>query len=275
MLGCRAIYHDGWKAVTFHPMVGFGYDGSNPRLPFDEDAWELYHVAEDLSETVDLAAAEPERLRQMIDLWWAEAERNQVLPLNNQPGRHGDRRHRRERYEYHAGIGVLPAVLAPNLRNRGFRITATLDLPPGGAEGVIVSHGGGAGGYSLYVQDGRLHWTYNWLGARTTTVSSVNVLPAGPSTVTMTFTPTGAFQGDVTLSRDGAVIGSGHVPATTPVTYGIVGFTVGYQRGTAVSPTYSPPFAFDHHALLKVVVEPDGLEYRDKPAEERAGLAIQ
>ena len=65
--------------------------------------WELYHVAEDFSETVDLAAAEPERLRQLIELWWSEAERNQVLPLNNQPGRHADRRHRRERYEYHAG----------------------------------------------------------------------------------------------------------------------------------------------------------------------------
>ncbi len=67
----------------------------------------------------------------MIDLWWSEAERNQVLPLNNQPGRHPDRRHRRERYEYHAGIGVLPAAVAPNLRNRGFRITAELDLPDG------------------------------------------------------------------------------------------------------------------------------------------------
>ena len=130
MLGCRAIYHDGWKAVTFHPMVGFAYEGSDPTSGRSTTtSWELYHVAEDFSETTDLAAAEPERLRQLIDLWWSEAERNQVLPLNNQPGRHGDRRHRRERYEYHAGIGVLPAAVAPNLRNRGFRITADLDLP--------------------------------------------------------------------------------------------------------------------------------------------------
>ena len=103
MLGCRAIYHDGWKAVTFHPMVGFGYEGSDPTLPFDDDVWELYHVAEDFSETIDLAAAEPERLRQLVELWWSEAERNQALPLNNQPGRHADRRYRRSRYEYHAG----------------------------------------------------------------------------------------------------------------------------------------------------------------------------
>ena len=123
MLGCRAIYHDGWKAVVFHPMVGFAYDGvSDPRLPFDDDPWELYHVAEDFSETVDLAAVEPERLRRMIDLWWSEAERNQVLPLTNQPGRHADQRWRRQRYEYTPGIGQLPAAVAPNLRNRGFRV---------------------------------------------------------------------------------------------------------------------------------------------------------
>jgi arylsulfatase len=275
MLGCRAIYHDGWKAVTFHPMVGFGYEGSDPMVPFDEDVWELYHVAEDFSETTDLAATEPQRLRQLVELWWSEAERNQVLPLNNQPGRHGDRRYRRQRYEYHAGIGVLPSAVAPNLRNRGFRITADLDVPTGGADGVIVSHGGAAGGYALYLQDGRVHWTYNWLGAEHTTVSSDELLPTGRCTVTMTFTPTGRFQGDVVLLCGDAVIGKGHVPATTPVTYGIVGFTVGYQRGTAVSPTYQPPFAIDHAVLRSVLVEPDGLEYRDPPAEEHASIAMQ
>src|SRR4029079_12889046 len=162
--------------------------------------------------------------------------------------------------------GVLPATVAPNLRNRGFRIVADLDVPDGGADGVIVSHGGGAGGYSLYLQDGRVHWTYNWLGARITTVSSDEDLPAGHAEIELTFTPTGRFQGDGVLSRDGAPIGKGHVPATTPVTYGLVGFTVGYQRGTPVSPTYSPPFAIPTEVLGRVVIEPDGYEYRDPPA---------
>jgi arylsulfatase A-like enzyme len=275
MLGCRAIYHDGWKAVTFHPMVGFGYEGSDPNASFDDDPWELYHVAEDFSETVDLAAQEPEHLRALVDLWWIEAERNGALPLNNQPGRHPDRRYRRSRYEYQPGIGVLPAAVAPNLRNRGFRITAELDLPESGGDGVIMTHGGGAGGYALYVQGGRLHWTYNWLGARVTTVSSDEALPIGRSTIGMTFTPTGRFQGDVVLLCDDAPIGKGDVPATTPVTYGIVGFTVGYQRGTPVSPTYRPPFAMPEGVLGRVVVEPEGQEYRDPPAEERAGVAMQ
>ena len=275
MLGCRAIYHEGWKAVTFHPMLGFAYDGSNPRLPFDEDPWELYHVAEDFSETTDLAASEPDRLRELVALWWSEAERNQVLPLTNQPGRHADRRYRRDRYEYQAGIGVLPAAVAPNLRNRGFRIVADLEIPDGGAEGVIVTHGGGAGGYALYLQGGRLHWTYNRLGAAITTISSDEELPSGRVEVELTFTPTGWFQGDVVLAREAQPIGKGHVPATTPVTYGLVGFTVGYQRGTPVAPTYEPPFALPKDVLRRLVVEPDGQEYRDPPTEERAALAMQ
>ncbi len=87
MMGCRAMYHDGWKAVAFHPLMLFvAYDGSDPRRPFDEDEWELYHVAEDFSETTDLAAKEPDKLAELIELWWAEAERNQVLPLTNMPG---------------------------------------------------------------------------------------------------------------------------------------------------------------------------------------------
>ena len=177
MLGCRAIYHDGWKAVVFHPMMGFAYDGvSDPRLPFDDDPWELYHVAEDFSESVDLAAEEPERLQMMIDLWWAEAERNQVLPLTNQPGRHADQRWRRQRYEYTPGIGQLPAAVAPNLRNRGFTVTATFAAR---GDGVVLSHGGAAGGYSMYVQDGTVHWTDNLLGARITTVSAAEPLPDG------------------------------------------------------------------------------------------------
>ena len=99
MMGCRALYHDGWKAVAFHPLPSVDYgDGRNPRAPFDEDQWELYHVADDISEVDDLAEKEPEKLQELIDLWWREAERFQVLPLNNQPGKHGDRRSRMDRY---------------------------------------------------------------------------------------------------------------------------------------------------------------------------------
>ena len=89
------------------------------------------------------------------------------------------------------------------------------------------------------------------------------------------FTPTGRFQGDVAISYDGREVGRGHVPMTTPITYGIVGFTVGYQRGTPVSPTYEVPFAISRDVLRTVVVEPDGREWRDAPAEARAAEAMQ
>ena len=85
MLGSRGIYHRGWKAVTFHPLGAMYDDGLDPDAPFDDDVWELYDVVADPSETNDLAAAEPERLAAMVDLWWEEAARNDVLPLDNRP----------------------------------------------------------------------------------------------------------------------------------------------------------------------------------------------
>ena len=113
MNGCRAIYHDGWKAVTFHPMVGFGYDGQRSAQAVRRGQVGAVPRRRGLLRDRRPRGDEPERLKQMIDLWWSEAERNQVLPLSNQPGRHGDRRFRRERYEFRAGIGVLPADARP------------------------------------------------------------------------------------------------------------------------------------------------------------------
>src|SRR5205823_3041968 len=105
------------------------------------------------------------------DLWWQEAERYQVLPLTNQSGRGGDNRYRRDRYEFRPGIGALPPAVAPNLRNRGWRMWAELVVPDGGIEGVVAAHGGEAGGWTVFLKDGRLHYTYNYLGAELTPVS--------------------------------------------------------------------------------------------------------
>src|SRR5207302_2950384 len=123
MLGSRALYHDGWKAVVFQPPARMAYDGSDAgRRPFEDDIWELYHVAEDFSECHDVSADHPGKLKQLQELWWEEAQRFQVLPLNNQPGRFGDRRFRRARYVYRPGMGSIPESMAPNLRNRAFAI---------------------------------------------------------------------------------------------------------------------------------------------------------
>jgi arylsulfatase len=277
MFGSRALYHDGWKAVAFHPLPSVDYgDGRDPHAPFDADQWELYHVAEDLSETVDLADAEPEKLKEMIERWWEDAERFNVLPLNNQPGRHGDRRFRHDRYVYHPGIGSLPETVAPNLRNRGFHIVAELVVPAEGAvHGVIACHGGAAGGYAFYAKDNRIHFVHNLLGATVTTVSATVALPPGPVAARVVFTPTGRFQGDVALYYDDVPVGEGHLSMTTPVSYGVEGFTVGYQRGASVTSDYDPPFAIDHQVLRRVVIDGIGPPHRDRVAEERVAMGQQ
>ena len=278
MFGSRALYHDGWKAVAFHPLPSVDYgDGRNPRAPFDEDEWELYHVAEDVSETVDLAAEHPEKLKELIEVWWDEAERFQVLPLNNQPGKHGDTRYRRDRYVYHPGIGSIPENVAPNLRNRAFHIVAELDIPASGAgiDGVIACHGGPAGGYSVYIKDGRLRYTHNLLGAIETTVSASVPLPQGRIAARVVFTPTKFFAGDVVLYYDDVAVGEGHIARTTPITFGVEGFTVGYQRGATVTNAYTAPFAIDHDVLRRVVVEGIGRPYRHPAAEARVAMSQQ
>jgi arylsulfatase A-like enzyme len=278
MMGCRALYHDGWKAVAFHPLPAVSYgDGRNPFAPFDEDEWELYHIAEDFSETTDLAAKEPEKLQDMIDLWWQEAERFQVLPLNNTPGRHGDHRHRHDRYVYHPGIGSLTEILAPNLKNRAWHLVAELDLSDGGSpDGVVVSQGSGAGGWCVYIKGRRLHYVHNLLGASITDIgASVELPTTGRVNARVVFTPTAQFAGDVELFYDGVPVGQGHVARTTPISYGMTGFTVGHARGHEVTEAYSAPFAIDDAVLKQVVIDGIGEAYRNPPAEERAALAQQ
>ncbi len=276
MLGSRALYHDGWKAVVFHPPALMAYDGSDARRSFDDDVWELYHVAEDFSECDNVADQYPEKLRELQALWWSEADRNQVLPLNNQPGRFGDSRHRRDRYVYHAGISSLPESAAPNLRNRAFQIAAALSvdaLSP--CDGIIVAHGGHSGGYALYVAGRRLHYVNNFLGAQVTTVSASVELPTDDVLVRATFTPSGRFQGELELWYGDVPVGRGFIPVTTPVSYGVDPFSVGYQRMTPVAPELHGTAEMPAGVIKQVVIEAIGRAYRDPDGEAKAALATQ
>jgi arylsulfatase len=276
MLGSRALYHDGWKAVVFHPPAMMAYDGSDATRSFDDDIWELYHVAEDFSECHDVAARHPERLAELQALWWREAEGNQVLPLNNQPGRFGDRRFRRERYVFYPGISSIPETMAPNLRNRRFQILAALRVPArGDCEGVIVGHGGHSGGYALYLAGRRLHYVNNLLGAQFTTISASVELPIGEVLVRATFTPTSRCAGDLELWYGDVPVGRGQISETTPFTYGVDPFTVGYQRMTPIAPALRGTAAITPGVLDHVVVEVAGKSYRDPEREDRARLAMQ
>jgi len=278
MLGSRALYHDGWKAVVFHPSPFLAYDGSDVDHPFDDDVWELYHVAEDFSEVHDLAGSEPEKLAELQERWWEEAARYQVLPLNNQPGRFPDRRHRRQHYELHPGVG-LPEAIAPNLKGRAFVVAAELEVPaPGGdVDGVLVAHGSHAGGYVLYVRGRRLHYTYNFVGTDLTTVSADVELPAGPVVARLNFTPDpdDRFAGEAHLHYGDVPVGSGTIERTTPLTYGTSGFAVGYQPGSPIVPDLTGRARATPGVLRRVLVDVEHRSQQDPAALIRSDLATQ
>ena len=278
MMGSRALYHDGWKAVVFHPMMGFAYDGSDASLPFDRDEWELYNIDNDRAEIHNLAQTHPEKLQEMIALWWREAEAHRVLPLNNQPGKFGDRRHRRERYEYRPGIGSLPRAVAPNLHNRGFRIIAEVNSP-GEVSGAICAHGSASAGYAVYVRDNRLHYVHNFLGLQRFVAAASVPIPRGAHRLVVEFTMSARFKGNVELFYDDLPVGAAEIPMTVPFFYGTAGFTVGYLRGHSVIHEEHVPFAFTDGALHRVIIEPESRTWRDPVLDpknaDRAALGTQ
>jgi arylsulfatase len=276
MLGSRALYHDGWKAVVFHPSPFIAYDGTDVSKPFDDDQWELYNVAADFSEVHDLSGSEPDKLDEMKDRWWEEAAKFQVMPLNNQPGKFRDNRYSRDRYELYAGIGPLPESIAPNLKNRPFVIAAELDLPAeGDVDGVIVAHGSHSGGYALYLKGRRVHYTYNFVGTDITTVSASVELPVGPVVATVTFTPVPGGGGEVALFYGDVPVGEGTIARTTPVTYGMTFFAVGYQPSGSVCPALAGRAEVTPGVLGRVTIEAEGRAARNRAAEARADLALQ
>ncbi|MBI2808756.1 MAG: arylsulfatase [Planctomycetes bacterium] len=262
MFGYRAIYHDGWTAVS--PHLPFG-------TPIDEKVlakskWELYNTDQDFSQFEDLAAKFPARVKMMEEIWWAEAAKNNVLPLDGRstlrmieprpqitPGRSS--------YEYFpGGAPVSHTVAAPTI-NRSFKITAEIDTGAKGAEGVIIAHGGNFGGWSLYAKDGKLHYAYNWLGIEHYDLVSSVDLPRGKSTVGLQFMKTGKAKfgagGVAILSINGKSVATKVLPKTVPTIYWPhnEGLTCGYDDLTPVTSAYQSPFRFTgviHRAVVTV-----------------------
>ena len=193
MLGSRAIYHDGWKAVTFHPVGPLYDDGLDPNAPFDDDVWELYHVREDRSETHDLAADHPERVSELVELWWEEARRNDVLPLDNRvleaiAHPKPDHRHPRDTFRYFPDGAQVPEPVAVNVRNRSHAITVTIEVPAGTVpNGVLLALGSALGGWSLHLVDGHLRYVHNLYGKTRYVLHADAALGSGRHTVGFTF----------------------------------------------------------------------------------------
>lgn len=281
MFGSRAIYHQGWKAVTFHP-VGPLYDDQDPNAPFDEDVWELYHVAEDLSETRDLAQAEPRRLREMVDLWWAEAERNQVLPLDNRVlwalvNPKPDHRAPRDAYRYFQGGAPVPEPVAVNVRNRSHALIVDLTITGQAAtDGVLLALGSALGGWSLHILDGRLRYVHNLYGKERHTMTSPEIITPGEHRVEFIFNKDQGLGGPALLRCDGRDLVAAQIPRFTPSGFNGTGtgLTCGYEWGPAVGTGYEAPFPFAG-TIRRAVVEARGPVVRDPLAELEAILAEQ
>lgn len=286
MLGCRAIYHEGWKAVAFKPAGPMYDDGIDPDAPFDEDVWELYDKRADFSESHDLAAEQPERLAALVELWWEEARRNDVLPLDNRPlSSFLDPRPSpldgRTRFVFRPGTSPVPETVAPNVRNRPHTITARVTVPDGDAastpvEGVLLALGTVLGGFSLYLLDGHLVYVHNLVGAQLHRVAATSAVPPGDHELRMEFSPNGDFSGTVRLLVDGTQVGRGDLPFFTPVRFSITGagLTCGYEVGPAVSPDYTEPFR-STVTIHDVVVDVAGDEHDDPLAKYAAIMSEQ
>lgn len=260
----RGIYHRGWLAssrsfVPWDPVRG----------AFDplQATWELYHLDEDFTQADDLAARHPEKVRELEALFWSEAEKHGVLPLDwraverlngelqGRPRLAG----KRKRFVYFPGQVALPDGASPPLLNKSWTITADIEIPAAGAEGMVYTHGGLTGGLGLYLRDGRAHFTYNRLALDRTTIAS-QPLPPGKVSLAVEF----RYQGrpgelgkgaTVVLTADGRRIGEGVLPATVPLQFSLgEGVDVGRDSGSTVDFTYSLPFEFTG-TIEKVTVE--------------------
>ncbi|MBX3481406.1 MAG: sulfatase-like hydrolase/transferase [Caulobacter sp.] len=265
MFGHRGIWNEGWKAVTYHP----------PGRPFDADVWELFHLDKDFAETNDLAATEPDRLKALIDLWWTQAERCKVLPLDDRFGpRFAENAARvhgpRNRFVFHKGMGHVPTDVAPDVRSRSYSIEADARLAAGD-EGVLIAHGDATCGYSLFVREGRLHHVMN-VGSTLVTVSSDREIPPGNRRLGVAVTSTPGER-RLRLMIDGAPAGE----TTTPLAFhnfiSWSGLDIGRDRGSPVAP-YAAPFSFTG-LLRKVTVVMDDDQALDGEGVAAAEMARQ
>jgi hypothetical protein len=247
MVGTRGLWYEGWKAVAFHHINS----GGN----FDEDVWQLYNLSNDVSESHDLASMYPERLKEMEERWWAEASKYNVMPLDDRVGARYAPNPKTGRFTFYPGAEKAMEPDIPDTHNSSYNITAKVDVPQTGAEGVLFSIGGRFAGLSLYVQNSHLVYDYNFLGLKHYTITSKDNVPTGPSTLGFAFNKTGAFKGVGTLFINGKPEGQISITRTVPTRYSYdEGLEIGKDPQTPVTENYTSPFKFSG-TLEKVVMD--------------------
>jgi arylsulfatase A-like enzyme len=296
MLGHRSLYHDGWRAVCPWPGPSFAEAGMSFGQPISKDrlteldasGWELYHVETDIPENDDVADQHRDRLISMIATWYVEAGKYGVLPIDGRgtirfleerpqiyPGR--------SRYTYYPNTEKVPTNAAVSVLNRPHSITADVEIPVGGADGILVAHGGIDAGYVLFVKDGHLCWVHNYVALEYPRVTSTTEMPEGRHRMRFEFEVTGppdlatgrGSPGRAQLYVDEELIGAAEVPVTTPLALGLTaGLVVGTAPGAPVCPDYEPPFTFGG-TIHSVEIDVSGELIEDDEATLRRLMARQ
>jgi len=278
MLGSRGIWHDGWKAITTHPTIS-GWSN------FNDDTWELYNVDVDRAELHDLAAEHPDKVRELVNLWFAEAGANGAFPLDDRSPVEILNTPRpqltapRDRYLYYPDTAGIPEAQAVNIRNRNYIVGAWVEIPAPGASGVLFAQGSHFGGHTLYIKDDRLHYVYNFVGMIEQRVVGSEDIPTGENLIlSASFEkdgedPPGVSTGVLSLFHGDRKVGEGRIK-TQPAAFGLSGTDLTVGRAISNITDEYPgqrPWAFTGGTLKRVAVDVSGEPYVDL---ERAAAAM-
>ncbi len=280
MLGTRGIWHKGWKAVTEHaPMP-------SDKGHFDQDRWQLFHTDEDRSEAVDLSEEHPEKVKELVDLWFSEAEKYNVLPLCDlglldyiayefhapvPPG---------GRYTYYPGTAEVPERAgAANFHGVSYKILAEVEIADPSCQGVILAQGSRFGGHALFVKDRRLHYVYNFIGLKPEQRLQSEPLEPGAHVLGVEFVKEGVgdhretlgtaklYVGEDVVAQDSIRAQTGHFALCGE------GLSIGRDSGDSVSELYTPFFPFEGGTIRKVEVSIGEDAYVDLEQQLMAALA--
>ncbi|HLW64357.1 MAG TPA: arylsulfatase [Gemmataceae bacterium] len=263
IFGNRGIYHDGWLANTVHRAAW----EQKPRHPLEQDKWELYHVDEDFSSANDLAAQDPEKLKELQELFMKEAVKNHVLPLDDRlleranaelVGRPDLMQGRTSLTVYEGMVGMSENVFI-NIKNRSHSLTADVEIPKENANGVIIAQAGRFGGWSLYLKDGKPMYAYNYLGLQTFKVASDTALPAGKATIRFEFAYDGGGLGKGGMGKlivNGKQVAEGRIERTQAIIFSAdEGTDVGMDGETPVTDDYKEGDNRFTGKIRKIVIE--------------------
>jgi arylsulfatase A-like enzyme len=279
MLGSRSIWHEGWKAVTTHPtLAGWGH--------FNDDEWELYNIDVDRAELNNLAAEQPEKLRELVHIWFSEAGANGAFPLDDRSPVEIMTTPRpqlmapQDRYVYYPETAAVSEWQAPKTQGRSFVIEAVVDIPDPGAEGVLFAQGSRFGGHALYVKDNRLHYVNNFVGSVEQSVVSSEDVPTGENLfLSASFEKESqepdCTTGTLTLYHGEEKVGDGPIK-TQLGAFAIAGSSlyVGRHEGDVITDDYpgDAPHRFTGGTITQLAIDVSGEPYLD--LEREAALML-